>query len=58
MLKEISRALKMLALIRAVYAGIIRLKCGQVGESVAFSGVRLKVDGIVVEIKGVITRIE
>jgi hypothetical protein len=58
MLKDILRALKFIELVRAIYVGVLRLKFGQVGESVAFSGVRVKIDGITVEIRGVITRIE
>ncbi|MFN3421604.1 MAG: hypothetical protein ACK40X_07775 [Armatimonadota bacterium] len=57
-LKELILALRFINLVRAVYVGILRLKYGQVGEKVQFSGVRLKVDGVLVEIRGEIVRIE
>ncbi|MFN3420879.1 MAG: hypothetical protein ACK40X_04040 [Armatimonadota bacterium] len=57
-LKELILALRFINLVRAVYVGILRLKYGQVGDKVQFSGVRLRVDGVTVEIRGEIVRIE
>lgn len=57
-LKDLITLLRFIELIRAVHVGILRLKLGQKGDKVAFSGVRLKVDGVKVEIRGEIIRLE
>lgn len=57
-IRDILTALKFIELARAVYVGILRLKLGQPGDRVVFSGVKLKVDGVKVEIRGEIIRLE
>lgn len=57
-IRDILTALKFIELTRAVYVGILRLKLGQKGDRVVFSGIKLKVDGINVEIRGEIIRLE
>jgi len=57
-LKDLLFAFKVIDLLRAVHVGIIRLKLGKKGDQVAFSGVRIKIDGVRYEIKGVIERLD
>jgi len=57
-LKDLFRLVKFIRLIDAVFAGIVTLKSGKAGDAVAFSGVRLKVDGVTYEVKGVIVRLD
>lgn len=57
-IRDILTALKFVELVRVVYVGVLRLKLGKPGERVVFSGVKLKVDGVKVEIRGEIIRLE
>ena len=58
MIKALRLALKFLTLLTAVDVAIRRLKYGQKGDSVAFSGIRVKVDGVHYEIRGEIVRLD
>lgn len=57
-LKDLYLAFKFLKLLNAVYIGVLKLKHSGVGDKVYFSGVRLKVDNMLVEIRGEIVRLE
>lgn len=57
-LSDIFKAIRFVNLIRAVEVGIIRLKMGKKGDSVAFSGVIVHLDGVRYEVKGVIVRLD
>jgi len=58
MFKALRLALRFLSLLIAVDVAVRMLKYGQKGDSVAFSGIRVKVDGVTYEIKGEIVRLD
>jgi hypothetical protein len=57
-LKDLLFALRIIELLRAVEVALIRLKYGQKGDKVQFSGVRVTFDGVRYEIKGEIVRLD
>jgi len=57
-LKDLMFALRILNLLHAVEVCLIRLKHGKKGDQVAFSGVRITIDGVRYEVKGVIERLD
>lgn len=57
-LTDLFRAMRFLQLLHAVEVGLIRLKCGKKGDSVAFSGIVVQYEGKRYEIKGVIVRLD
>jgi len=58
MLKDLLFALKVINLIRIIEIAVLGLKSGKKGDLVAFSGVRITIDGVTYEIKGIIERLD
>lgn len=54
----ILRFLKLAKLVDTIYVGLIRLKNSKRGDSVTFSGVVVKFEGIRYEIRGIIIRLD
>jgi hypothetical protein len=57
-LKDLLFALLVRELLRAVEVALIRLKYGKKGDQAAFSGVRITIDGVRYEVRGVIERLD